>query len=105
MKYHLRYLLHQLEHQKRCQVQEQGLVQEWVFPLQKAAQQALEVLERSQAQQGQKEALAKGQPWWSEEERGWWEAQEKAEALGQVSASEEAVARESAYWSPKPEQQ
>ena len=45
MKYQLRYLLHQLEHQKSLQIQNQGQVEEWLFPLMKAARQALEVLE------------------------------------------------------------
>ena len=50
MKYQLRYLLHQLEHRKRTQIQESGQVEEWLFPLEKAARQALESLELPQAQ-------------------------------------------------------
>ena len=60
MKYQLRYLLHQLEHRKMTEIQEQGQVSEWVFPLQKAARQALEVLELglvSVEQQAQAQAV------------------------------------------------
>ena len=45
MKYQLRYLLHQLEHRKVLQLHQTGLVEEWVFPLEKSARLALEHLE------------------------------------------------------------
>ena len=51
MKYQLRYLLHQLEHRKVVQVQTQGLVEEWLFPLEKSVRLALEHLESPQVVQ------------------------------------------------------
>lgn len=51
MKYQLRYLLHQLEHRKVLQLHQTGLVEEWVFPLEKSARLALEHLELPQAVQ------------------------------------------------------
>ena len=92
MKYQLRYLLHQLEHRKMVQVQESGLVEEWLFPLEKAVRQALESLEQGQVlqqvvqEQGQAEALAVA------------EAQVEVWESGQLTAVEQAVGRESLAW-------
>ena len=99
MKYQLRYLVHQLEHQKVCQIQESGQVQEWLFPLLKAARQALESLESNQLVP-QKEELVE-------------EVQESKDKLTLVQAEEQikvlepwvqAEALESAYWKPQQQQ-
>jgi hypothetical protein len=45
VKYQLASVLAQVKHLKKVQVSEQGLVQEWVFPLEKALERALEELQ------------------------------------------------------------
>ena len=45
MRYQLASVLAQVKHLKRVQVSETGLVQEWVFPLEKALERALEELQ------------------------------------------------------------
>ena len=80
MKYQLRYLLHQLEHRKMVQVQETGLVEEWVFPLEKAVRQALESLEQEQV------------------------VKDWHRPVGQVTALEQAEGLESGYWKPQSQQ-
>ena len=74
------------------QVQELGQVEEWLFPLEKAARLALESLEQGQVlqqvvqEQGQAEALAVA------------EAQVEVWESGQLTAVEQAVGRESLAW-------
>ena len=89
MKYQLRYLVHQLEHRKMSQVQESGLVEEWVFPLLKVARLALESLEQGQGSLQGAEALVA--------------LEEQVEVLEPWEGLE-ATEPESAYWQPSSSQ-
>ena len=58
MRYQLETVLAQVKHLKRAQVQEKGLVEEWVFPLEKALEMALESLQAEAKAQVQEKAQA-----------------------------------------------
>ena len=98
MKYQLRYLLHQLEHRKIVQIQESGLVQEWVFPLEKAARQALEFLEQGQ---DLLQEVGQAQP---QEVQALVALEEQVEVLEPWEGLE-ATEPESGYWKPQSQQQ
>ena len=44
MRYQLESVLAQVQHLKRVQATDKGMVEEWVFPLEKALEKALEAL-------------------------------------------------------------
>ena len=58
MRYQLQHLLVQVRHRKASQIQEQGQVEEWVFPLERALVQALEMLELPQGQGARQDLVA-----------------------------------------------
>ena len=117
MKYQLRYLLHQLEHRKMAQVQESGLVEDWMFPLEKAVRQALESLESGQVVKDWQRVVQGSEMLARPEMVGLVSGQEMLAQAGQVfeveaqvvaqeqvTALEQAEGLESGYWKPQPPQ-
>jgi hypothetical protein len=47
MRYQLESILSQVQHLKRSQATDKGVVEDWVFPLEKALEKALESLRES----------------------------------------------------------
>jgi hypothetical protein len=61
MRYQLASVLGQVKHLKMAQVQEMGTVEEWVFPLEKALEMALESLQVKESQKVQVKPLETAQ--------------------------------------------